>query len=326
MSKELEALQTYFDLMSTNGMSYVFKIASEVGVFNTLASNKELSGKSIAKKLDLLEYPTCVLCDALVEMNVLTKNSEQYSLTPVMHFLSGNYQNLSSEYWEHFPHFLKTGEPFKKMDTTTDSEKEYQVQVKALEWMMGPCAKMAQTHAKELLDNIENVLDLGCGSGVWSMAFLQDKNPTRATLVDWPAVLKVALDSAKSQGFTNQIETIEGNFHEANLKEDFYDLAILGNVTHIETPKGCQDLFNKSFKSLKSGGALVIHDVYGTHPKGEIPRLLYRLGLSVRTVQGRVHTPDEMRPWLEKSGFTRFEFKSLDVTPYSMGSFYAFKP
>lgn len=325
MKDILAPLQTYFSLMETNGMAYVFRISSEVGIFDCLAEGAKTTSQ-ISNDLQTLTYPTELLCLALVEMDVLKKEKDQFELTPVMHFLKGNYQNLSSEYWEHFPTFLKTGQPFKKMDTISDSEKEYQTQVKALEWMMAPCAQMAAKHLQELgLKGEINVLDVGCGSAVWSLSILAKNPKAQATLADWPAVLNVAKDSANTQKLIDRIQFIEGNYHETSFGKQEHDVAILGNVTHIETKEGCKKLFTKIANSLRPGGVLVIHDVYGEDPRGAMARRLYRLGLAVRTVQGKVHDPDEMRPWLEESGFSQIEFKSLDTIPYSMGSVYAWK-
>jgi ubiquinone/menaquinone biosynthesis C-methylase UbiE len=320
-----DALATYFSLMTMNGNAHVFKIAAQMGIFNAFKSGQK-TAKTVAEELKCLEGPTQLMCEALVGLGTLEKKGEAFGLSPVMHLLSGNYQNLSSEYWEHFPTFMKTGTPFKRMDAVEDSEKEYQVQVKALEWMMGPCAQLAAEHlAKDGFTGPIRVLDVGCGSAVWGLALLKKNAEAKATLVDWPAVLKVARASAEEHGLTSRATFIEGNFHQSDFGREIHDIAILANVTHIETPEGCQKLFQKIAERLRPGGALVIHDVYGEDPRGEMARWLYRLGLAVRTVQGKVHMPEEMRPWLESAGFKTTAFRSLDVVPYSMGTVIAWK-
>lgn len=73
------------------------------------------------------------------------------------------------------------------------------------------------------------------------------------------------------------------------------------------------------------GGELVILDAYGEVPEGELARALYQMGLTIRTIQGRVFMPNELKPMLEEAGFKTFEFQSLDVIPRSMGMLIAKK-
>jgi ubiquinone/menaquinone biosynthesis C-methylase UbiE len=320
----LKDLEVYFNLMLANGSSSLYRVVQEMQILNAYAAGETFTALSLAQRHGFKLVPTKVLCDSLVTMGLLEKDNDEFRLSNVMNLLKGNYKNLSDEYWAHLPVLLKTGAPFKKMDTVENSEMEYQVQVKSLEWMMTPCAALM---AERLKDNDRElqVLDVGAGSGVWSFHFLYANPKARATLADWPAVLKVAKDTALKMKIDSRVETIEGNFHLTEFGAERFDYVTLGNVTHIQTPEENKALFKKIAKVLKPGGKLIILDAYGKAPEGALARALYQMGLTIRTVQGRVYMPDELEPWLIEAGLTSFEFQSLETIPYSMGMLIAKK-
>lgn len=317
-------LKVYFDLMLANGSSSLYRIVQDMQLFSSIAPGEKFTAEELAQKHSFKVVPTKVLCDTLVTMGLLEKEGEKFCLSNVMNLLKGNYKNLSDEYWAHLPTLLKTGAPFKKMDAVENSEMEYQVQVKSLEWMMSPCADLM---VKMINDNNRQlqVLDVGAGSGVWSFHFLYANPKAMATLADWPAVLKVAKDTAGKNKIADRVAFIEGNFHQTQFGEERFDYATLGNVTHIQTPDENKSLFKKIAAVLKPGGKLIILDAYGKVPEGAMARALYQMGLTIRTVQGKVYQPEELEPWLKEAGFTSFEFKSLETVPYSMGMLIAKK-
>ena len=316
----LEQLKNYFSLMTMNGGAYIFHTANEMGILIPFFKKGQLTSQDLSIELNLHHHATELFLNCLVAINILEKNHELYQLSPVMKLLSGDYQNLSSDYWKHLPILLKQGIPFKRMDQASDSEYEYQKQVKSLEWMMMPSADFAAKHyyRNHPLGDIK-IIDLGAGSGVWSFAHLLMNPKAKATLVDWPKVLEVAKHSAHHFKISNKVTYIEGNYHVVACPEAYFDIAILGNVTHIETPEGNKSLFKKIKKSLGNNGELQIFDVFGTHKNGKLPKSLYEMGLSIRTVEGRVYSTDILKTWLQECGFSNFEYVEIDIEPYTMG-------
>lgn len=323
-NNKYKELEVYFDLMLANGASNLYRIVQEMQILNSYEVNQKFTVEELATKNQFKLVPTKVLLETLVTMGLLEKEGDNFSISKVMSLLKGNYKNLSDEYWAHLPTLLKTGAPFKKMDAVENSESEYQVQVKSLEWMMTPCAELMVTKLKEN-EKALNVLDVGAGSGVWSFHFLYANSKATCTLADWPAVLKVAKDTATKKNILNRVSFIEGNFHQTDFGSARFDYAVLGNVTHIQTPDENKAIFKKIFDVLLPGGKLIVLDAYGKVPEGALARALYQMGLTIRTVQGRVYGPSELEPWLKEVGFSNFEFQSLEAVPYSMGMLIAKK-
>jgi ubiquinone/menaquinone biosynthesis C-methylase UbiE len=318
----LKMLDTYFSLMTMNGGSHVFRTSNKLGIFKALTDGS-LSVEEISKSCELEIRPLSFLLDTLCELGVLISKGDSYALSPVMHFLNGDYANLSDNYWDHLETFLKTGEPYKKMDDVSESEEHYVKQVKALEWMMMPSAGYL-AHVFESSAPI-NILDVGAGSGVWGLSLLEKNNESVLTVVDWPKITNIARLTARERGVEDRFQSIDGNFHEVDLPDSEYDVAILANVAHLETSDGNCALFNKIHKTLKHGGKLIVVDVFPTQQKGALAANMYALGLALRTQESIAYTQNEIEEFARSSGYDQINFIPLEITPHTMGVVVAIK-
>ena len=253
-------------------------------------------------------------------MNLLEKKEKSYIPTMALQLLSGQYNQLGKEYWDHLPVFLKTGKPIARMDNPVESEKEYIRAVDALDWMMKPSAFVASkvleigTRRKKL-----NILDLGAGSGVWSLQMLAEDKNSKATVVDWPSITQVAKRNAEKMNVADRLELCPGNYHELDLGSEKYDLAILGNVTHIESKENLSKLVRSVSRALKPGGEIVIFDVFPAQEQARLSVPLYALGLALRTESGALYSYEQLREACLENQFIDVKFVPLEVTPHTMG-------
>lgn len=321
----LKAFQTYFDLMSMNGGVRIYQAARKFGIFETIGKGISTVDE-IALVCRIQKRPAQLLLDALCSLKVLDVRNGSYHLTPVMRFLAGNYQNLSDEYWDYLPELLRSGRPWVKMDGAGQSEKQYEAQVTALAWMMKPAAEAAAVLLEiGLKRKALHILDIGAGSAIWSLTFAAKDNAASVTAVDWPAVLEIAKSFAKRVNLSQRFTAQPGNYHEVEFSTEAFDLVVIGNVTHIESPQGNEALFTKAYKSLKPGGEIVIFDIFPGQEEGELSQSLYALGLALRTEQGHVYSRDELQELIVRSGFDGIQFHPLRVVPYTMGMLLAKK-
>jgi ubiquinone/menaquinone biosynthesis C-methylase UbiE len=313
------ALDAYTRLMSANGAAQIYRAAQEAGVLQALASGAA-SAAAVAAACGTAVRPTALLLDGLVALGLVEPSGDGYGLAPVVRFLSGPYRDLGDHYWAHLPALLKTGEPLVRMDDAHESERQYQAQAMALAWMMAPASEAAAT----VLD-IGNdrrglaVLDVGAGAAGWSLALARRDPATTVTALDWPAVLAIAQKAAAEAGLQERFATIAGDYHEVALPEAAFDLAIVANVTHLETAAGNRDLFERLRQSLRPGGEIAIIDVFPVQTAGALPAALYALGLALRTTHGRVHSAADLESWLAAAGFDDCRFTPLEAPPYTMG-------
>lgn len=316
---QLGALQAYFELMNMNGAARVYHAAQELGVHDALRKGAR-SAAEVANACGLQEAPAELLLDGLRAMGTVVSTDGSYALAPVAEFLSGNYRNLGDEYWDFLPTFLRTGTPLAKMDSTEQSETQYVQQVSALAWMMTPAAEafakmLGMGAARTSLD----ILDVGGGSGIWSLTCAKHDAGTSVTVSDWQAIVDIAARFAERMGLSDRFTAIPGNYHEADLGSGAFDLAIVANVTHIETPEGNVDLFRRVRSALKPGGEIAVVDVIPVQAEGQLSASLYALGLGLRTESGQVHAPEALCTYLEEAGFRDAVVQPIPAPPFTMG-------
>jgi 2-polyprenyl-3-methyl-5-hydroxy-6-metoxy-1,4-benzoquinol methylase len=316
---KLEALETYFALMNMNGASRIYRTANELGILEAVGPGPATPAQ-VAETCGLQEGPLRLLLDGLNSIGALTKDGDAYSPALVMQFLAGNYRNLSDEYWDYLPQFLKTGEPLAEMDSVEQSAEQYEKQVTALTWMMTPAAEaLATMLGMGSARNSLRILDVGAGSAIWSLTCAKHDAGTTVTASDWPVIVEISAGFAQQMGLADRFSAIPGNYHEADLGDECHDLAIVANVTHIETPEGNRDLLRKIYSALKPGGEVVIVDVMPARHEGRIPAALYALGLGLRTAEGQVHSVEALQDFMRETGFADPVFQPIPVSPHTMG-------
>ncbi len=153
------------------------------------------------------------------------------------------------------------------------------------------------------------LVDVGGGTGIYSIAFLQ-KNPDLCAIVlDRPEVLKVAQELARAYGVADRLQTQPADMFRDSLPKDA-DAVLLSNILHDWDVPECRTLIARSAASLRSGGQLLIHDVFLNDAlDGPFPIALYSAALFCLT-EGRAYSAAEYRGWLSEAGLTTGE-----VTP-----------
>ena len=95
--------------------------------------------------------------------------------------------------------------------------------------------------AQELAAQIERapdrILDIGCGSGVWSLAIAERFERARVTGLDLPDVLAVFEARATERGLRDRIEKLGGDMHAVAIPPAAFDLVIIANVLRLELLK-----------------------------------------------------------------------------------------
>lgn len=116
--------------------------------------------------------------------------------------------------------------------------------------------------SKRISPKAENLLDVGCGAGNYTLMMLSKIPNLRCTLVDLSKpMLEKALERV-SQRTSKQVEALQGDIREVELKENHYDIILAGAVLHhLRDDHDWERTFSKFYKLLKWGGCLMISDL-----------------------------------------------------------------
>jgi ubiquinone/menaquinone biosynthesis C-methylase UbiE len=153
------------------------------------------------------------------------------------------------------------------------------------------------------------LLDVGGGSGIYAIAWLQ-KHPTLQAIVwDRPEVLNVAREMAESYGVGNRLETVAGDMFVDPVPPGA-DVILLSNVLHDWDVPDCRALLTRCANALPSDGQLLIHDVFlDDSLGGPLAIALYSVAL-FRLTEGRAYSAREYLEWMSETGL-----EAGEVTP-----------
>jgi predicted O-methyltransferase YrrM len=154
-----------------------------------------------------------------------------------------------------------------------------------------------------LLSRARLLLDVGGGTGLYSVACLQKNPHLRAVVWDRPEVLKVAAEMAAAYGVADRLECRPGDMFRDPVPAGA-DVVLLSNVLHDWDVPECRALVRRCAADLPPGGLLLIHDVFLNDAlDGPLPVALYSAALFCLT-EGRAYSAGEYRAWLAEAGLT----------------------
>ncbi|MEI9958973.1 MAG: class I SAM-dependent methyltransferase [Ferruginibacter sp.] len=116
--------------------------------------------------------------------------------------------------------------------------------------------------AKRIVPAAENLLDIGCGAGNYSLMMLSKLPNLNCTLVDLSQpMLNKALERV-SQTSNKNVTILQSDIREVPLQENHFDIILAGAVLHhLRDDKDWETTFTKLFGLLKPGGCLMISDL-----------------------------------------------------------------
>jgi SAM-dependent methyltransferase len=146
------------------------------------------------------------------------------------------------------------------------------------------------------------LVDVGGGTGVYSIALLRANPDLKAVVWDRPEVLRVAAEFAAESGVSDRLDLRGGDMF-ADPFPVGADVVLLSNILHDWDEPECLRLLRRCAEGLPPGGRLLIHDVFlDDDLGGPLPIALYSAALFSVT-EGRAYSIAEYRRMLEASGF-----------------------
>jgi (2Fe-2S) ferredoxin/SAM-dependent methyltransferase len=280
--------------------------ALELDVFSAVGSGA--SAAEVASRCNTNPRATEMLLNALTGLGLLQKAGGRYANTPVSaRFLSaGSPDNarpallLNSYLWESWSKLtdcVRQGASVaRKAGLQPDTET-----------MVAFGDRNARERAMMVMRAIGNgfkrMLDLGGGSGAYSIAFAKANPELKADVFESPAVLPLAQEYIRRAGLEGRVCLRAGDLRTDRFGQD-YDLILLSSVAHIFSPEQAQDLLQRACQALAPKGRLVLQD-HILEPDKTSPRgaALFSLNALVNTEAGANYSEPEYAAWMRQAGF-----------------------
>lgn len=302
----------------------------ELDVF-PLLGEKGATAEELAQKTQSSERGMKALLDVLIPMGLLERD-EKGIYTPTTTAKAIMFSNAPLSIVPRIKHLerlwrawgdltgaIKTGKPHWMRHT---EKRDISDLVNLAEGLFANNHKLAREMA-ELLGIGDKwagltILDVGAGSGAWSIACLERDKTAKAVAVDFAPVLEMAKRKAQQASVAERFQLMAGNIREVDFGEASYDLIILGNICHSEGEEHSKKLIEKCAKALKPSGKLLIVDMIPDDDRrGPLFPLLFALNMLVNTEDGGTYTFEEYKQWCESAGLRPVRLLPLRATHHS---------
>lgn len=312
--------QEILDFARTFQPVCVLNAAAALDVFSPLHA-KPMKAGALADELGTNLRATTILLDALVALELLSKQGEIYRVPENIAALlveqsddnvlpMVRHQANCLRRWAALAEVTRTGKSAETGPSIRGADADRADFIGAMNLISKPIA--AGVIDKIQPSKFHHMLDIGGGPGTWSMAFLNAAPKARATLFDLPAVVSIAKKNFAEAGLTDRVTLVEGDFYNDTLPEGT-DLAWLGAICHQNSQRQNRDLFSKVYTALADGGVVIIRDVImdssHTSPVGGA---LFAVNMLVATEGGGTYTFDEYSEDLRAAGFADVELVHRD--------------
>ncbi len=280
--------------------------AIELDVFT--AVGEKSTAAEVAETIHADARATELLLNALTAIGLLVKTGETFSVTPVSRrFLTAGGQNDARaammhnvglwRSWSGLTEAVRTGSGAKG-----DRDAEW------TRWFIAAMHRNASERARAIVDavgtaGVLRMLDVGGGSGAYSIAFARASDALRAEVLDLESVLPMTRGYIAEAGVESRVTTRPGDLRSDALGSG-YDLVLVSAVCHMLSSDENGDLMKRCFAALGSGGRLVVQD-FILNPAKTVPRAgaLFSLNMLVGSQNGASYSEDEYRAWMSAAGF-----------------------
>ena len=292
--------------------SRILLSAVELNLF-TLLQKTPLSALEIARLVNGDERALAALLDATAAMGFLRKQEETYFCeVEIARMLADDHPATVR------PMVLHLAAIWHQWSRLTDiaegapgpsEQLEFVRAPKNLEAFIGAMHVVGAPLAAEIAADIdmgdaEYFLDIGGGSGTYTMSFLRKAPTMKATLFDLPEVVEMARIRLAKDGFMDRVTLVAGSFYRDELPGG-QDLALLSAIIHSNSLDENLNLYRKVFRALRPGGRLLIRDHVMTQDRiAPVAGAIFAVDMLVETPGGGCYTYPEIETGLREAGFT----------------------
>lgn len=276
----------------------------------TLLSGRRMTAAALAREADLDARPLEVLMDALVAMELLEKEGDEYANRPAAAevLVEGKpgtmvyrllQEHESWPFWEGIEEVIRSGRPARSAPLFESDEAGTERLLRSLH----EHARLSVPVVVEKVGARGRLLDLGGGSGSYSVAMCEAEPSLHATIFDLPGAIRVAREFVGRSPAADRIELITGDYRTDPLGGP-YDVAFISNIIHSVGPETIVRLLRKIREALLPGGRVVVRDLFlGDDRTSPAFAALFAVNMVVHTEAGRCYSETEACRFLEEAGF-----------------------
>jgi SAM-dependent methyltransferase len=295
--------------------------ASRLGIFTTLAQ-EPMTAAELGRRVGTRSHAFPALLDACVAMGLLHRTEDRYAnshlsdahLVEGRPLYMGDFIDLlafESPQWNVLYDALANKPHARPQTNESDfGRRRFTLAMHNLA-MNGEATALA---AAVDLDACKSMADVGCGSGMYSVALCCRWPGLRVTLLDHPDVLDTARDIVRQHGLADRIELRPADMTSDPYGQDL-DAVLLSDVLY-QNKATCLTILRSAYDALADGGRLVIRGYYCA-PGGSESAFgaLFALKLQLENPDREPISVATLSDWLGQTGFRKIH--AFALTPRS---------
>jgi hypothetical protein len=285
--------------------------AVELDVFTAIANGSNTIAK-VAQATGIAPRQAERLVTALTALTLLTKTGDTYANAPdVERFLvkgtpryAGAWMTFTKPRWERWGRLSERLKDDKIRllgdyeDFTVEDARRYHAATNSIG--MGAGRRFCR---QVDLGGRRKLLDLGGGSGAYSIVATQTWPTLRAVVLDLPPVVVVAKEYIAQHGVADRVETLAGDFTKSDFPTDV-DVALMASNLPQYSPELIQLVVSKAFAALLPGGEMhLVGEMLNDDRDGPLNPALWGLNEAVFGSTGVAHSEADVRGYFATAGF-----------------------
>lgn len=315
----ISTMETKTDIMTdvrSFMKSRVILTGAELDVFTRLDGNFLTTAELIGDR-NLDERATTRILDCLVAFKLLEKQDAKYRTSPEGSTLSSRHPESvlpmvrhMNFIWRNWSRLTAVAQCGRNPDLKPVVDAEPEDERRSFIGAMHVAARQISMKIADAFDSraYKKLLDVGGGSGAYTIAFLKNNPQLSAVVFDLKNVIPITKEKIREAGIEDRVTFAEGDFYKDPLPEGC-DLALLSAIIHQNSPDQNLALYQKIFRALRHGGALLIRDhIMDTTRTQPSAGALFALNMLVNTPAGDTYTFGEVKEILESAGFEDVEW------------------
>ena len=314
MSAQDRTLDQYHEYMQINAVSHVLRVARQVGLIADLQQGQRTL-QQLCENLSLQAEPVQLMLDALLAIGIVEKYDDDFALSQAAQLLCQYDDDLGDARWNDLAGSIKGTAAKPDAESFFDG-------AAATQWIHTASA----IQAAEILniggeDELAGpaILDLGCGSAVWSCAMAHRDAAATVTAVDQEAALQAATTMAESIELTQRFTTIQGDPQTVELPQDTFDIVVIAQRLCAMGDSAGKEMLQRAIGAAKPGGRIVVIDLFRGPAKPNLSESIAALKLRLETPNGRMQSLKSAQQMFAEANLGGVQFTFLAASRVNLG-------
>jgi hypothetical protein len=285
--------------------------AVELDVFTAIARGQDTI-QALANAIGISNRNAERLLTALSAMTLLTRDGERFTNAPdVQRFLVKDSDRYAGP-WILFtkPRWTAFGELSQRLHSKVENRlgayTEFTVEdarrYHAATYSIGMGAARLFSRSVDLAGR-KLMLDLGGGSGAYSIVATKTYPGLKAVVLDLPPVAVVAREYIAANDASDRVSAIAGDFTTSDFPPGV-DVAVMASNLPQYEPALIRLVVGKAFAALVPGGEMhLVGETLHDDRRGPLSAALWGLNEAIQGSTGVAHTESEVKGYLQGAGF-----------------------